>query len=386
MDYQKILEILPSKLKLSVFTRDKLNSWLKLKNCKKVPKPEMIASIMNDLRKNPKSLEFFCKLYELELAYSPYYTERELHIDTKTRKLLAENDFLKISGYETIHKYGKDIDVPYYDFLSIMDLTPEKIEQIKTEIADNKKIKRKENQALISKKAALTKETNLSIKNSVEETIKEKIKSWSKSGGIYKSNVFQLSLWTLWASRWAKTLQEKARLAIKKAEIYQEESEYFYELKNKAMDILAKTKYATLSFYQPENKDKIKVVLCERHFNEFRELRREGYYEYANEYIADEIQELKKCKSCNVNTVEDYYSLFYLEIKDNDGGDKFSFHMPYDLGADIFPDPSELPRVNHESSDDSWSLFRFGRTLTKEEQIAFSKKTVIKNIQRLISL
>lgn len=92
--------------------------------------------------------------------------------------------------------------------------------------------------------------------------------------------------------------------------------------------------------------------------------------------------EMLKCKECCINIQNDYYSLFYISIQDDRIKDlKFSFHIPYSLGEEIFPKKEEIKRVEHE---EQYGLFRFGRPLLGNEKIIYTEKFVLKKFNEAL--
>ncbi len=87
--------------------------------------------------------------------------------------------------------------------------------------------------------------------------------------------------------------------------------------------------------------------------------------------------DILNCPSCSYDAGDDYYSLFYLEIKHKEIKDyKFSFHTPYQLGLSIFRDKDQLPQVRHSQNVEG--VFKFGRSLFEEEKVIYREKDVIK--------
>jgi hypothetical protein len=165
MNKQKILKALPEKLSYKTFSREKLASWLKIKNFTKIPKDILIADTMKSLKENKNSIEFFCKRFGEELSFSPYMAEKILKIDSKTRILLTKNNMLQIWGYETFRKYGKDLQSPLYDFSDIICLTNEQIKNKLVQIKKQKEIKKKNNSNIVKEKTKITKEYIENYKN-----------------------------------------------------------------------------------------------------------------------------------------------------------------------------------------------------------------------------
>lgn len=139
-------------------------------------------------------------------------------------------------------------------------------------------------------------------------------------------------------------------------EIYQFKNELLLKIYQKYPE------YLTLKAFVPQDADKISVQFCSRHFDDFRD---ERYltdctpmeYYWGNEAL------INQCSSCNVSRLENYYSMYYFEIK-LPGAD-FSFHEPYLIGKGELPELKELPQAQQEYNQEG--MFLFGREADFDE-------------------
>lgn len=94
-------------------------------------------------------------------------------------------------------------------------------------------------------------------------------------------------------------------------------------------------------------------------------------------------EDIQDCSNCSYGAGEDYYSLYYLEIKYKEVKDyKFNFHTLYDLGKSIFAKKDELPQVEHGGNEDG--IFKFGRSLFEDEKVIYREKDVTKKFLETI--
>jgi hypothetical protein len=352
---------------LNKINRDDLINICKV-DCKKSTLKKDIVNMAFEKIKDDKILSE--KLYSEKadnVALHPIEVEKILNITSTERKHFK--DKLKIRYYDKCNKFGKTLKVPMYDFIHIYSLTKEEIESWREDykkiVIDNRK-----------KGVIAAKQTRSENKKKIEDFYKNEwinmLTKWNEID-VELAYTYQFAFWTMWLNRLAKTYQEKASKSTRKSEDYNYIKEHLYELKNDSIKLLSKSKYATISFYQPKYPHKINSTLCTRHYDECRSefLGNKVAFYYKNQ---DEIEE---CEDCSVLKIDDYYSLYYLQLNCEDLPEfTFSFHSPYLLFRDFFGDSSNYKRVQHE--ENSEGLFRFGRTLTDDETIIFSEKRILK--------
>jgi len=354
-------------------------------------KKEDLVDIFNlDLSKNTKKdvllKESRKRLKDNEILYEKLYTkyrdnfslctqevEEILECSKTERQRWTKDGKLTVCYTEPFTKYGKDLSVPHYDFISIYE-AKKHIKKWRKEYEEEKKQNIKQG----IENAKETKEKNNQKRQEFKKEFKSTLVSWYKNDYLLGST-YELAYWTVWISRWAKENHLKA-INAKKActqENYLKNEKELYDLKSKAFNILVKTPFAKLSFYQPDCPDKVSNIhLCDYHYNDWCFQR--GYdYMSIHEYFAYNSEEVLKCNNCSVTIEENYYSLYYLEIADDRVPDyKFSFHLPYPIGEKTYPNIDKLPQVEHNEQD---GIFRFGRALFDDEKIIYREKNVIDN-------
>lgn len=310
------------------------------------------------------------KNYGDRIALHPTKVEEILSI-TKTERKRWEDKF-KIRYYDTFSKYGKSFEYPMYDYFSIMSISKEMIEEWRVEhkkqVSENRKIG-------VEKAKETKKENEKRVKSFYEDEWLTMVENW-KSTDLELANTYKLAFWTMWLSRTAKLFQEKAsRSKIHKLK-YLEKKEQFYKLKNEAIELLVKSKYTNISFYRPEDPDKIRVQFCHLHYDTWCMLRQGCYMDKWDYYFFNK-KEINKCEDCITDIQKDYYSLYYIEINSDKIPEyKFSFHTPYPLEKDVFGDPNQYKQVEHEENLEG--LFRFGRSLDDGEAVIFTEKRTLK--------
>ncbi|WP_409270556.1 hypothetical protein V1499_14225 [Neobacillus sp. SCS-31] len=117
---------------------------------------------------------------------------------------------------------------------------------------------------------------------------------------------------------------------------------------------------------------------CELHYEKWCA---EREFEYVSkwDYFWMYKKEIDRCQNCNYEIHKDYYSLYYLTIEN--GNTRFSFHTPFPIGREFFPDPKEIIRVHHEEQE---GLFRFGRGLFDEEKVIFKEKRILQYFEEAL--
>ena len=349
---------------------------------KKSAKKEEYTKALEGLLSNNKiDDDYLYNIVGEKLALHPSKVEEMLSI-TKTERLRwQEEGKLIVSHYIPFRAYGKDFDCPMYDYKETYKITQDDIEtwrkEHKAKVSANRK-------AGVSKASETRKKNKEIAKSFYENEWVSMVQNW-ESIDKELSITFKLAFWTMWCSRMAKQFQEKAsRATLANVSKYNEKKEEFYKYKNKALELLTKSKYTNISFYRPDNADKIRVSFCNSHYQHWCDERDDiGYYDKWD-YYYDHKGIVDNCGHCDVDITKDYYSLYYLEILSDKVEDfKFSFHTPYPLADDeIYPPITSVPRVHHEENGEG--LFRFGRAMFDEELIVFTETRVRKYIEECI--
>lgn len=281
--------------------------------------------------------------------------------DEQLANFLEQEDYLKVKKSELIEKVFRKVTGNevlkrklYADYIEDMAVHPSRVE----EMLDITKTERK------------------------RWTWKELTKKWFKIDGFLAS-AFQLAYWTMFVSRWAKEYQEKTYNTRKYDDKYNEKKELFYKLKTDAIKLLLQSPFKILGFYRPEYPDKEHLHFCNSHYEEWREIRDDFGYMDKWDFFSMFKKEIKECPNCSYTKDKDYYSLFYLEIKDSRVPDfTFKFHTPYPIGKDFFPAKNSLKKVTHLEKNEG--LFQFGRSLFDEEKVVYREKDVLKYFEEAI--
>lgn len=308
--------------------------------------------------------------YGDRIAIHPTKMEEMLGITKTERKRWA--DRFKVRYYDSFNKYGKSFEYPMYDYFAIASISEDTISEWRNEhdncVSENRKIG-------VQKAKETRKNNKQKVKDFYNTEWVSMIERW-KSVDLELANTYQLAFWTMWVSRTAKLFHEKALRSRLHKQEYIEKKDHFYELKNKGIELLSRSKYSTVSFYSPEVPDKIKVKFCDVHYDIWCRLRRDMEMDKWDYYYFNK-EDIHKCKKCAVDIQKDYYSLYYLEIVSDKITDiKFSFHTPYPLGKKILKSPENYKKVCHEENLEG--LFRFGRSLDEDEVVIFSENKVLK--------
>lgn len=344
-------------------------------------KEECINALEGLLSDNKIDDDYLYDIVSDRLALHPVKVEELLSI-TKTERLrFQEQGKLIVNHYSPFTRYGKDFECPYYDYKQIHTITQDDIETWRAEHKATVAANRKKGASKASETRKKNKEL---VKNFYENEWTSMVDKW-ESIDAELAKTFKLAFWTMWCSRMAKEFQEKAHKAnLANFSKYVDKKEEFYKYKNKALELLTQSKYTNISFYRPENADKIRVSFCDEHYHHWCQDRRYiGYYDKWD-YYYDNKNCIDNCDHCDVYVDKDYYSLYYLEISSDKVEDfKFSFHTPYPLADDeIYPSITSIPKVHHEENGEG--LFRFGRSMFDEELVVFTETRIRKYIEECI--
>lgn len=362
---------------LNLVTKDELAGILKLdaKMVKKAKKEEFVEVYKKNYGKSKKVILNLIKTFPNTFIVHPSKLEEELGITKAERKLWTEEGKLKVHRYESFSKWGKTLEYPLYSLYELLKLTDKNLESWRIQHSKQVGINRCE----AVKKAVQTKEKHKSLQRGFYENEWVNIlKKWN-SIDTELSATLDLAYWTVWISRWAKEKQVKSIAAKTKQTEYNIKKEMYYQLKNESIELLSRSPFAKLTFYEPESSHKISnVELCSKHYDDWCESRE---FEYIPiwQYFNWNQKEIKNCDNCSFNEQKHFYSLYYLSIHDESFPDvNFSFHTPYSIGSTFLPCKSELPKVKHQEQE---GIFRFGRTITDEERIIFTEKETLRRFR-----
>ncbi|MGL5617162.1 MAG: hypothetical protein ACRDD2_13185 [Sarcina sp.] len=339
----------------------------------KKKKKELVEMAKARVTNNEVFIRKIYKKYNKLIAIHPAEVENLFSITKSQRKKLQEAQLFKISYYEDIRLYGKDLQVPMFDYISVHSTSIETVIKILEEYKTKSKINK-------VKGLEKSKETKIKNKKIVDEYFSKELKeiksNWNFTT-LQEEAILDLAFWTVWLSRIAKTFQEKHKRARTDVKIKEHLSnkEKFYNYKREALLLLSKFENCRISFYRPEFPHKEEIFFCEEHFSLFKVMRENNYHFDKWDFLDINKKMISKCPNCKYTKEKDFYSLYYLEI----GNDNciFSFHLPYSLGKDSFPNPSKLEKVSHVEQYDSY--FRFGRSLTSKEKVIFKEQIVEEN-------
>jgi len=356
--------------------KDQLVSFFQIEKSKKVKKPELIDRIVTELTRNELALRRFYKEFVSLLAMSPYELEQTLDCTGRERKLWAEEDRLPVFEYRTLSKWSRIIRYPVFDRYRVYQIKPEMIAKWRLEHKEEKEVNKKK----AIQKRVKTKHVNEMIKEDFRGKWKRLLVKWS-SIDMSLGATFQLAYWTVWLVRWAEVNRVKMHRAIKKYQIYKTRMEENYHYKNIATRLLVLSPFSKVVFYRPEYHKKESIFFCNKHYELWCDLRG---IEYMDKWEFFEIfrKEILKCPLCRYKVEDDYYSLFYLTVKDERVPDYvFSFHTPYPLGKAFFPPIKTLPVTKYEEDE---GMFMSGLRLFQEEKIVYREHEVEKYFQEAL--
>ncbi|MFW6008341.1 MAG: hypothetical protein ACOCP8_03655 [archaeon] len=343
----------------------------------KYKKDELIKKVVNLLANDESKIKKFYKNNIDCFALSPTKIEQILSCTKAERKRWEKEGLLPVIGKREFAKYGKILEYSVFDRYLTYKIKQEEL----NEWREKQKLKVEKNRKEGIKKGTITKKENNKKRKKAHQEMQKKFKNWyniDEKLGV----TLELAYWTLWISRWAKQKRVKQTTTEQRGfnlDKYYSEEKTLYEYKNKAVKLLINSEYKKLSFYRPTEHRKNYVRFCQEHYDDWNysgEYNPWDFYKKNSELI-------ESCPDCYYYSEEDYFSLFYLEIKNDKVPDyTFSFHTPYPVGKEFFPEAEKLEQVLHKENE---GLFRFGRSLFEEEKIIYTEKTVEKNFKKALS-
>ena len=351
---------------IALLTREQIHQFLNLPGRPKASKIELAQTLLALIESDDAARARFFEAFKRELAAGPWEVESTLRCTATERKRWTADGKLPILEYRTFHKAARDLPYPVYERRFIATLSPETLERWRAEHQALVQLRRKTG----VRKAAESRSEHRQTRQRFRQQWQSMVAVWTEHSSPELAAALQLAYWTVWASRWAKENQVKQRRAIKHHDLYERQSNAWYGRKNKAVQLLSQTPYVRLSFYRPEEPDKIALSLCDEHY----EMKRECYYETKWDFYADFGPEIRQCAKCEVSEERDYYSLYFLELRAEAFPElRFAFHTPYPIGKAFWPAPKKLPQVEHIEQD---GVFRFGRSLLDDEKIIYREQDV----------
>ncbi len=222
---------------LSKLRKDEIGDLLQLsqKEVNSTKKDTLLSNLLSLINQNDVQLKEVYKKFSKDLGLHPCKVEEYLNISKTERLRWTKENKLKVVGYSSFRKWGKDLEYPLYDAYHIKRISQEDINNWRNR--HKKKLEEARKSAL--QKASETRNKNRAIqKEFYENTWKNLLKEWFLIDGQLGASL-QLAYWTMWISRWAKEYQIKSRTARIKADEYLDKKEQFYSLKNEAIKRLA---------------------------------------------------------------------------------------------------------------------------------------------------
>lgn len=374
-----------------MMTFNKFNQYI-FDNIVKLNRKQLLI-LLSDMKKNT-SKEVLCNILKdrilsgdqsIEDVYSKYMNifslksnevEEVLNKNKSYITWLKKQEVIKMDRCEDIYKYGKNLRVAYWNAKDLYELADDlkRMNELEQKHSNEKELAK---QAGIEKQKA-TRKKNDKIRKEHEKQQQDLFKKWE---GINKSAApyFELAFWTMWMSRWAKVHITKYKDTNDMA--YKFQADEYYENKLKALKILVNSPYVVMNLYHPANADYINIDLCDLHKEEWQSGRGFLTAYSVRDYYKENEYEIEDCPHCFVDISKNYYSLFHIKIKVDGIEDKFSFHLPYSKGLDIFTDtdyPVEAGVLEGEG------LFRFGRAVGKNEKIIYTESYVKKKFEKAL--
>ena len=353
---------------VDLLLKEHLTQFLGVAPSRRVTKAQLVEQLVSRIETDESEMASFLERFKHEVAFGPWDVEQILQCTSTERKRWAADGKLPVLDYREFRKAARDIPYPIFDRREILGIAPGTVEQWRNEHLSFVQLRRKTG----TQKAIASRKAHQQARTAASATWETMVAVWNSQGSPALAAVLQLAYWTAQVSRWAKTNREKSQGAVKYRDRYLAGEQAWYQLKNQALHLLLQTPYAQVSFYRPEEPDKISLTLCDDCDEDRREMHM-SKWEYFDLFGAS----VHRCPECSVERDREYYSLFFLEITtDAFPGLRFAYHTPYPIGKRLgFPRPGKLPRVDHSDGEQE-GLFRFGRSLLEEEKVVYREQDV----------
>ncbi len=334
-------------------------------------KQELLAVLQQLIETDAHARVRLLETFPGELAIGPNEAQQLLKCTLTERRRWIKEGKLPVLEYRPFREGGRELLYPVHDRLSIEGISQETVARWREEHQEAVSVRRK----IRAQTAFERRRIHQQVRQEFFIAWQRGVEEWIRQGSAELASVLQLSYWTVWASRWAKEYHLKSLHAIKHSSQCVEQRELWYQRKNQAMRILARTPYAKLSYYRPANADKRSLWLCAEHY----EMKEERYYENIWDFFLEHSGLIRTCTQCSLQEEKDYYALYYLDISTEQFPElRFSFHIPYPIGKAWLPKPSLLPKVEHREQD---GIFRFGRPLLEDERITYREQDVLAHFE-----
>jgi hypothetical protein len=369
-DHVTVPEHLPT-----LITKEHLCAFLGLPMRTGERKATLVAQLFEILHHDGETKARFFEVFVEEIAVEPWELEKLLGCTTSERKRWVSDGKLVPLTSRSVRKSGRELVYPVFDRRDVAKITPEIIAHFRNEHASLVALRRKTGARTAQESRVKYAEARKLALKEVEDAFGE----WTRLGSLEMAAVLRLAFWTQMASRWAKENQAKSVHATKYGALYRQRMNEWYQRKDEALRVLVCSSYAHLSYYRPEDADKIELVLCEAHYDGLRE----GYYDGKWDFYASNQTEIHACPACHVSISHEYYALYAVEISAPSCPTwTFSFHIPQPIGKAFLPPARALPKVLHIEQE---GLFRFGRRLYAEEKILYREKDVATHLAQALT-
>ena len=133
-----------------------------------------------------------------------------------------------------------------------------------------------------------------------------------------------------------------------------------YDLKNELLRFLYThyPKYVKLSAYIPTGDYAINVIMCDKHYDDFRK-DRSRFGTTPAEFYEKNKKKIDQCQKCIDSNNTDHYNLYYVKVKLPRVKNGFKIHYPYSKNESCFPKLDSLPKAKKKPP--KRGMFRFGQ-------------------------
>ncbi|MCZ7861687.1 hypothetical protein O9X98_09760 [Agrobacterium salinitolerans] len=299
---------------------------------------------------------------------TPLEVEQTLGITDRERLRWTKDGRLPTDGTDSFRKNGVTITFSLHPYSGIAAIKPKTVEGWRQDDIDATKVARSNG----AKKAVKTKARN----DATRKSVRDGIDKMAREASLHVLSpiavpLIKLAILSTICSRWAKNRRDKGD-RIGEAE--------FYELKDRGLKVIHGQPWTVVRFV-PAGAPRYDVSLCELHRSDFRDDRREYQVSFP-EWIADNVNQVRACRSCTYSEDHDFYALY--ELRMVIGTAEFCWHVPYSRGREWLPGKKDIEEAPPRADDDGIVLF--GRPVNDEEMIVWRPQRLKDEMEAILKL
>ena len=331
--------IIRKNLKHSLIMRFLIEHGLKISpNISKVNLEKILRKILF----NDQVIDSLCTKYKKELALEPINLEILLGCSRSERLRWTKENKLPIVYFKDVYKFGAHLMCPMYDRRIIgLKITDDILNKWRAEWAIRRRKKHKIGQKIVIKRNSIFQDASrifLDIYCDQWYSINTEL-------GI----IFELSYWLSILKYHINNRIERSKTS--RAHYYEHKysENIFYGYLISGLKILIQSQYTQVYLYKTKQDNRYSVTFCNKHKDYVFNNDLGFIHPLEDFYIHPEIY--KQCKDCKVQIRENYYSIYYIEVKCKECMNYiFTFYIKAYLGKEIFL-TDDIPIINKKSKE-----------------------------------